>query len=210
MFTGIVRETGRVAAIEASGGIYRLEIRCKSVSEGASAGDSVAVNGVCLTVTRKSAAGLSFDVMAETAARSTVAGLKAGEAVNLEGALRAGAPVDGHFVLGHVDCVGTVRAALTGAGRHEIRVAYPEKYDGLVVEKGSVAIDGVSLTVGRAGGGELSVFVIPHTLGETTLGSRRAGDSVNIEFDILGKYALRAAGKRAGNITEEFLRSKGF
>jgi riboflavin synthase len=161
-------------------------------------------------VTRAGNGALSFDVMEETVRRTALAGLRPGDAVNLEGSLKAGGGIDGHFVLGHVDCVGTVETIRKADDDFVMRLAIPAGFGHLVVEKGSVAVDGVSLTVGEAGDRAFSVYLIPHTLKETTLGSRKAGSSVNIEFDIIGKYIARlnAAGRHA--ITEDFLKSEGF
>jgi riboflavin synthase len=199
-----------VRRLDAKGSIYSLEISCPGISENAGIGDSVAVNGVCLTVTRKAPGLLYFDVMAETVRRTALAGLSAGEAVNLENSLRAGSGLDGHFVLGHVDCVGTVKEVLKKAGEFEMRISLPGGFDHLIVEKGSVSIDGVSLTVGDTGKGAFSVYIIPHTLKETTLGSKRSGSSVNIEFDIIGKYIAKLNTTKQGGVTEDFLREKGF
>ena len=174
MFTGIVREVGRVAAFDGQ----RLVLDAETT---AGEGDSVAVDGVCLTVLAGDE--LAFDVVDETLARTTLGRLKPGDPVNLEPALRAGEPLGGHIVQGHVDGVGTVRST----GGHTWFDVPPEllRY---VVEKGSVTVAGVSLTVAAVDDAGFAVALIPHTLAATTLGSARAGDSVNVELDVLAKY----------------------
>jgi riboflavin synthase len=148
--------------------------------------------------------------MAETLRRTALSRLGEGDPVNLEPSLKASGGVEGHFVLGHIDCVGTVSKAAKSGGQFELEVKYPDRYDPLVVEKGSVAVDGVSLTVGRAARGAFSVYAIPHTLKETTLGTLRVKDGVNLEFDIIGKHIAKLELSRRTGITEEFLRLHGF
>jgi len=211
MFTGIVKELGVVRRVNRAGGLYKLEVESAVISRDINAGDSVAVNGVCLTLTGRKNAILSFDVMAETIARSHLASLKEKDRVNLEGALKAGDSLGGHFVTGHIDCVGTVRAIKKSGGEFLMEVGFPERFAGLVVEKGSVSLDGVSLTVGSAGRGSFEVYLIPHTLKVTTLASAKAGDGINVEFDLIGKYIARLKETEGHSaITEEFLRGKGF
>lgn len=210
MFTGIVKELGLVRRLDARGSLYSLDISCPGICENAGIGDSVSVNGVCLTVARKTPGLLHFDVMAETIRRTALAGLGNQEAVNLESSLKVGGGLDGHFVLGHIDCVGTVREIFRKGDEFTMRIAFSGDFDQLVVEKGSIAIDGVSLTVGEARRGVFSVYIIPHTLKETTLGSKKSGSSVNIEFDIIGKYIAKLNNAKRSGITEGFLQEKGF
>ncbi len=190
MFTGIVKELGKVRRISGLGGVYKLSIEAKDSAAGLNTGDSLAVNGVCLTLTGKDKNTLDFDVMGETFKRTNMSKLKIGEAVNLESALRAGDPLGGHFVSGHIDCVGRIREIKRAGDNYSIEVAFPGQYKKFVVEKGSIALDGISLTVGMVGNGSAHVHIIPHTLKATTLGSKRSGDEVNIEFDMIGKYIL--------------------
>jgi riboflavin synthase len=210
MFTGIIREIGSVRRLGGAGGLYKLEVACEKVREEAAVGDSVAVNGACLTVTAKAPGELAFDVMAETARRTTLAGLAAGARVNLEGALAAGARLDGHFVLGHVDCVGTVAGIAKSADGFLMETECPPGFGRFLVEKGSVAVDGVSLTVSGVSERAFKTCLIPHTMKATTLGALRPGRRVNIEFDIIGKYILKHAEGRAPGITESFLKEHGF
>lgn len=211
MFTGIIQELGSVQTFERSGNIYRLDIRSNNIYKDVRIGDSVAVNGVCLTAVSKNRGAISFDLMAETIRNTGFAGLKNNEKVNLERSLKAGETLDGHFVLGHIDCVGTIRDIKKSDGDFMISVGFPGHFWPLVVEKGSIAVDGVSLTISHAGKDTFDVHIIPHTLKSTTLDMKGIGGAVNLEFDIFGKYI--AKGRDTGDrsrISEEFLRSKGF
>lgn len=210
MFTGIVRELGALRRIDNRGNVYRLEISCAGTYGAAGEGDSVCVNGVCLTVTAKASGALVFDVMAETARRTTLARLGSNERVNLESALKAGGSLDGHFVLGHVDCVAAVAGISRKGDEHTIDVDCPAGFSHLLVEKGSVAIDGVSLTVGDTSGNSFRAYLIPFTLKSTTLGSKRAGSLVNIEFDVIGKYVSKLASAIRPGVTENYLKEHGF
>jgi riboflavin synthase len=175
MFTGIVQERGRVLSFEDGRLVVESGVR-------AAIGDSVAVNGVCLTVVEAPDGRLAFDVVRETVDRAK----PFGDEVNLEGALRAGEPLGGHYVQGHVDGIGTVRS--TG---DPVWIDAPGDLLGYVVEKGSIAVDGVSLTVASADESGFAVALVPHTLEVTTLGRLEAGDTVNLEVDILAKYVER-------------------
>lgn len=208
MFTGIIKEIGKVRGIRRSGGLARLEITAPGTSKSAGIGDSVAVNGVCLTMVANKGGTMSFDVMEETISRSGLSALKAGDAVNIEGALRAGDALGGHFVTGHIDCIGEIRSVSKKGESTALTISFAPEFGNLVVEKGSITIDGISLTIGRSGVDSVTLFIIPHTLSSTTLGSKKSGDRVNIEFDILGKYASKSA--PSGKLTEQFLRDKGF
>lgn len=188
MFTGIVKELGRVRRISGLGNIYKLSIESRDISASAIIGDSLSVNGTCLTITGKNKNILEFDVMAETMRKTCLGRLRVDDAVNLEDALKAGGPMGGHFVTGHIDCTGKVKHAKRIGTDVSLEITFPGIYKNLVAEKGSIAIDGVSLTIGRAAEDSVTLYIIPHTLKETTLGSKNTGDEVNIEFDIIGKY----------------------
>ena len=191
MFTGIIQEIGLVQKLEKSKGVYRLDVISGGIYRDVKIGDSVSVNGVCLTVTEKAKGLLSFNIMAETARKTSFSVLKKGCEVNLEGSLKADGALDGHFVLGHVDCVGTIKSVSKADGEFAIGVGYPDEFNNLVVDRGSIAIEGVSLTVSRSERGLLEVHIIPHTSKNTTLDAKKAGDMVNVEFDILGKYIAK-------------------
>ncbi len=191
MFTGIVRELGTIEAIDRSDGAVRIRLRAPSTAALAAVGDSVSVNGVCLTATMVDVEALGFDAVEETLSRSTLGRLRAGASVNVEPALRAGEPLGGHIVQGHVDGVGRVRRVdPEGAGRRLV-VEPPSALLRYCVEKGSITVDGVSLTVAAIEPETFEVALIPHTLAATTLGALAPGDEVNLEGDVIAKYVER-------------------
>ncbi|HEY9412286.1 MAG TPA: riboflavin synthase [Jiangellaceae bacterium] len=191
MFTGIVEELGQVVELKPDGDSPRLTLRATTVTSDAVHGASIAVNGVCLTVVDVAPDAFTVDVMPETLARSTIGNLRPGEPVNLERAVRADGRLGGHIVQGHVDGVGTIERRVPGQRWEVVRIAVPEELGRYVVEKGSVAVDGVSLTVSAVGDGWFEVSLIPTTLDATTLGTRRPGERVNLEVDVLAKYVER-------------------
>ena len=191
MFTGIVRELGRVTALEGGREGVRLVVAAPATAGATAVGDSVSVNGVCLTVTDATNGSLSFDAVPETLRRSSLGGLAPGETVNLEPALRAGEPLGGHYVQGHVDGVATIRRSDAEGDGRRLWIDVPEALRRYLVEKGSVAVEGVSLTVAELDGDGFAVALVPHTLVATTLGAREPGDDVNIEVDVLAKYVER-------------------
>jgi riboflavin synthase len=191
VFTGIVEAVGRVVAIEPAGEKARLRIEAPHVAEGAPLGASIAVNGVCLTVVEATAQQVAFEAVRETLDRTSLGGLRPGARVNLERALRADGRLDGHIVQGHVDGTGRVRALERAGDDVRLAVDCPAELARQLVPKGSIAIDGVSLTLVHVSDTGFDVALIPHTLAETNLGDRRPGDRVNLEADVLGKYVLR-------------------
>lgn len=184
MFTGIVEELGQVVQREPD----RLAVQGRLVTSDARPGDSIAVDGVCLTVVTVADGRFTADVMAETWARTALARLAAGDRVNLERAATATSRLGGHLVQGHVDGVGTIRARTEGARWHDLRVELPDGLSRYLVEKGSVAVDGVSLTVTGVGADWFDVSLVPTTLELTTLGRKQVGDPVNLEVDVIAKY----------------------
>ena len=188
MFNGIVEEAGIVEALERRKNLSVLKVRARKVLQGTKPGDSIAVEGVCLTVTDKKENILAFDMMRETVDKTSLGRLRRGDKVNLERALKAGGRVSGHFVTGHVDDVGRIEGKTTAANYTELSVRLPRGLGKYIVPKGSVALDGVSLTVGKVGKVFFSVYLIPFTKQVTTLGAKKKGDRVNIETDILAKY----------------------
>lgn len=216
MFTGIIEEIGRIDSIKKGTQSAVLGIRCQKVLEGTKIGDSIAVNGVCLTVTSLHEQGYTADVMAETLERSSLGSLSKNSPVNLERAMAADGRFGGHIVAGHIDGTGKIR----DIRRDETAVWYTVEAEPqilrYVVEKGSIAIDGISLTVAGVTDSDFSVSIIPHTQGETSLGFRQKGDVVNLECDVIGKYVERLM-KPAGittsvesNITDTFLMEHGY
>jgi riboflavin synthase len=188
VFTGIVEFMGRIASISPAEGGVRLWVEAGPLADEAKQGDSVAVDGCCLTVVGASGARLAFDAVPETLRRTTLGRRAAGDPVNLEMPLRPVDRLGGHFVQGHVDAVAEVLDRRDEGGDVTMTFRVPQGLRGQIVEKGSVAIDGVSLTVATVGAGTFSVALIPHTLAVTTLGCRARGDAVNLECDILAKY----------------------
>jgi riboflavin synthase len=188
MFTGIVRERGRVVSAEGGGDGLSLELEAPETAAVSGVGDSVSIGGVCLTVTSVSDGRLTFHAVPETLERSSLGRLAPGGQVNLEPALRAGDPLGGHYVQGHVDGVGQVRALEAEGQGARLTVAAPVELLRYCVEKGSITVEGVSLTIAELNGDAFAVALVPHTLEVTTLGALQPGDPVNLEVDVLAKY----------------------
>jgi riboflavin synthase len=197
VFTGIVEELGEITAVENLPDASRFRLRGPVVTEGAKHGDSIAVNGVCLTVVEHEGAEFTADVMAETLKRSSLGALTAGSRVNLERPTSVGARLGGHIVQGHVDGTGTIVAREPSENWEIVKVSLPADLSRYVVEKGSITVDGVSLTVVEAGPDYFTISLIPTTLALTTLGIKQPGDPVNLEVDIIAKYVERLLGDRA-------------
>lgn len=219
MFTGIVEETGHVVQVVSGSTSGELRIGAAKVLEGTGIGDSIAVNGVCLTVTRLFKDGFTADVMPETLRRCNLGRLRSGDRVNLERAMAADGRFGGHIVSGHIDGMGVVSETRREGNATWVKIEAAEDILRLIVEKGSITIDGISLTVAALDDRSFSVSIIPHTGEETTLLRRKQGDPVNLENDIIGKYVERLlAFDRKRNekdnaqsvITMEFLREHGF
>lgn len=211
MFTGIIEDLGNIEATEKKGGILRIRIK-SNIFIGQKIGDSIAINGACLTISNLKSMVAGFDVIEETLGKTNLASLKCGDKVNLERALKVGDRVGGHFVTGHIDCVAKILEKRREAGNYLLRVALEKENARYVVEKGSIALDGISLTVAAVTKDSFSVYLIPHTVKNTTLAFRDIGNALNCEFDMLGKYALDQSKRKeeSSRITEEFLRQKGF
>jgi riboflavin synthase len=191
VFTGIVRELGVVVSAEEAGGGRALVVRAPNSAAAAAVGDSVAVNGCCLTATGISGEELAFHAVPETIARTTVGGLERDDRVNVESALRAGDELGGHYVQGHVDAVGRIQSVEAEGDGLRVFVDAPEDVLRYCVEKGSITVDGVSLTVAELSSDAFAVVLVPHTLGATTLSALRPGQPVNLEADVLAKYVER-------------------
>jgi riboflavin synthase len=194
VFTGIVEELGTVERLEQQSDAVRLTVRATTVLADASPGDSIAVNGCCLTVAERTDDTWTADVMAETLAKTGLGSLTAGDRVNLERAVTAGTRLGGHLVQGHVDAVGHVVRRDPGEHWDVVTIAMPRDLAAYLVDKGSITVDGVSLTVVEAGDEAFTVSLIPETLRRTTLGFRGPGDAVNLEVDVIGKYVERLLG----------------
>jgi riboflavin synthase alpha subunit len=191
VFTGIVKERGRVLAIDGDGAGVRLRVAAPEAARAAGIGDSISISGVCLTVVAVDDGRLEFDAVAETLRRSSLGRLETGDAVNVEPALRAGEPLGGHYVQGHVDGVGRVRSVEPEGDGVRTSFDAPAEILRYCVEKGSIAVEGVSLTLAAVDGDGFTVALVPHTLAETTLGQLGPGDEVNLEADVLAKYVER-------------------
>lgn len=230
MFTGIIEEVGRVQSLEAAQAGARIRIGAQKVLQGTKVGDSICVNGVCLTATSLGAGFFTADVMAETLRRSNLGNLSSGSEVNLERAMSAEGRFGGHIVSGHIDGTGTIARTEREGNAVWVYVSAAPEILSLIVQKGSIAIDGISLTVAKVDQKQFAVSIIPHTGEETTLLSKKPGDLVNLENDIVGKYVQKLMGLGGGSlglandpstggrsptsngsaITEEFLRERGF
>ena len=221
MFTGIVEELGVVRRVVSGTRAGCIVIGAKTVLEGTRVGDSIAVNGVCLTVTQLDDGAFTADVMPETLRKSGLGQLCVGDAVDLERAMPACGRFGGHIVSGHIDGVGRVKSVRVEQNAHVVTIEAPQDILALMVEKGSIAIDGISLTVVDVLPGAFTVSIIPHTGAQTVLLKKRPGDVVNLENDIVGKYVQKllangadcvqtATGPAAGGLSMDFLQSNGF
>ncbi|MFH1798762.1 MAG: riboflavin synthase [Candidatus Omnitrophota bacterium] len=215
MFTGIVQEVGKVRSLSQKDSCGRLEINCDKVCKGVSLGDSVSVNGVCLSVV-KFKNGLCFDVVGTTLRYSNLQRLRPGDPVNLENALKVGDALSGHFVSGHIDGVRTMKSSKKGSAGWVLDIKIKREDQKYIISKGSIAVDGVSLTIAEICEDSFRIAVIPHTFENTTIGVKRAGDYVNIEFDLMAKYSEKNSAqqghflKKRNRINSEMLQQKGF
>ena len=214
MFTGIVEEKGKVVLIKKGGVSSRITFSAEKVLENTQLGDSIAVNGVCLTVTEISQATFTADIMAETMRRSSLGTLSVGTGVNLERAMLCGGRFGGHIVSGHIDGTGTITETKREENAVWVTIKAADNLMKYIIEKGSVALDGISLTVATVGNDFFKVSIIPHTASETTLLSKKPGDIINIECDIIGKYVEQLMAYRPeqneSRITAGFLAKNGF
>jgi riboflavin synthase len=191
MFTGLIEEKGFIKEKIKTGDGIRFVLSAKRIMDDLKIGDSVAVNGVCLTVVNRENDTFAVDTIEETLKKTNLGSTKLKDPVNLERPLKADARLGGHFVLGHVDTTGTVKQVKELSNSHFITISFPKSYQKYLIPVGSVAIDGVSMTVAELGKDEFSVGVIPHTWEETIFASKTIGDTVNLEFDVLGKYIIQ-------------------
>lgn len=210
MFTGIIEETGIIDNITTGAKSCRLRIKGNIIFDDLKLGDSVAVNGVCLTVAQLTPESFEADVMAETMRRTGMGALKKGSRVNLERAMPMNGRFGGHIVSGHIDGVGTVVSKVTEDNAVLVTITADADVMKYIVFKGSVALDGISLTVANVLNDRFTVSIIPHTASETTLLERNIGEKINIECDVIGKYVEKLMGKPQGGITLDFLKENGF
>lgn len=191
MFTGLIEEVGTVVALRANKDGTELDLAAPRVAPLVRPGDSVAVNGCCLTVTKRADNVLGFDLLGETLERTNLRSLSEGTPVNLERAVTAGAPLGGHFVQGHIDCAVPIVGLEERSGDLRVEIELPPEFAQYVMSKGSIAVDGISLTVAEVPNKSFVVWIIPHTRAQTNLGRAKTGDLVNLEFDLLAKYVER-------------------
>ncbi len=212
MFTGLIETIGRITSCEKRGAAAVLTVATTLPLSEISIGDSVSVNGVCLTVTSKSEAALTFDISPESMASSTIGNLRNGHNVNLERAMRLGDRMGGHIVTGHIDCIGKLTLKSEISCNHVLEFSLPPEHARYLIAKGSVAINGVSLTVNVVTQEGFSVNIIPHTFANTTLEQLKVGDRVNLETDIIGKYVERLTSpwKSGGGLSMRTLAENGF
>lgn len=212
MFTGIIEEIGTIGSMSGSDKAIEMTIHASNVLEDVKLGDSISVNGVCLTVTKFTSSTFTVDVMPETVKATSLNALKQGSNVNLERAMAAGGRFGGHFVTGHVDGTGTIIRKRPSANAVYYDIKASRDLTSSLVMKGSIAIDGISLTIFGLENELVTVSIIPHTLSETVLGGKEAGDIVNIECDMLGKYVKKFIDHSQGSssITPDFLKENGF
>ncbi|MBW2257877.1 MAG: riboflavin synthase [Deltaproteobacteria bacterium] len=213
MFTGLIADVGTIQRLVRGDRSTTLTVATTLTRDPFALGDSLSVNGACLTVVELGADAVDVTAVAETMERTNLGDLRVGDTVNLERPLQLGARLDGHLVQGHVDGVGRLAERSRAGDSEVLSFTYPEELEPFLVSKGSVAVDGVSLTVSGLGSGTFDISAIPHTLSETTLGSRSKGGRVNLEMDIIGKYVakmLRAYGGDPGGITAAKLAEHGF
>ncbi len=217
MFTGLIEELGEIRSISKKGNSMRLSIAAHKIMTDLAIGDSIAINGICLTVTDFASGRFSVDVMPETVSRTSLNGLKVGSKINLERAMAADGRFGGHFVSGHIDGVATLLAKKSIDNAEIFKFKFAAELQKYLVPKGSIAVDGISLTIADLGVNEFTVSIIPHTLRETNLADLELGDQVNLEVDMLAKYVESilsgseiVAKQKKNNITEEFLKEQGF
>lgn len=215
MFTGIIEELGAIQRIKSQANTLVLNIKAKKVLEDIKLGDSISVNGVCLTVTELTSDSFLLDVMPETFHGTSLSNLQQGSLVNLERAMSSNARFGGHFVTGHVDTVGQIVKIDPKENAIYINIQYPNEFNHLSLYKGSVALDGTSLTIFGISDNQLTVSIIPHTAKESVLGMKMVGDKVNIEFDLIGKYVYSFFERKdpqnhKERISIDFLKDNGF
>jgi riboflavin synthase len=196
MFTGLIEEVGNVLELRKTDGGTQLQIAAPGIGKNSRNGDSIAVNGCCLTLTSRRGNRLTFDLLQETIARTNLKKLQPNDPVNLERALPAGGPLGGHFVQGHIDCVSRIVAFEKEDPDFRLEVELPDEFAQYVARKGSIALNGISLTVAAVLQKSFTVWIIPYTKGHTNLDRAQAGDLVNVEFDILAKYVERMLSRR--------------
>jgi len=210
MFTGIIQEVGKIKRITKSGSIYKISVSCSELTKNLVKGASIACNGICLTVSEFTADSVSFEAMHETISKTNISEWISGSPINMERALGLNDKLDGHLVQGHIDTVTTLQKIVRNQNTVSLRFSLPKPFAQLIVEKGSIAVNGVSLTVSELTETSFSVSLVDYTLNHTNLGTLQPGSRVNIEFDIVGKYLIRFLNTQKSKMTSDFLRENGY
>ena len=210
MFTGIIEDRAVIKKIVKNVQGVRLAVSSHNVSKDTKIGDSISVNGACLTVVDIDKDILQFDIMSETLRMTTLSDIAAGDIANVERSLKVGGRISGHFVTGHIDCMGTIISIRKGRNEYAVEIEVPSEKAVYLAGKGSIAVDGISLTITESSQNCFKASLIPFTLSITSLGSKKAGDKVNIELDILAKYLLHDRARETSKIDGDFLRKNGF
>lgn len=210
MFTGIIKEIGEIFSIEAKENITTFVVKCSEILKNKEIGNSIAVNGACITITGLEENSFKFDAIKETLEKTNLNEFKEGSKVNLEPALTLNQGLDGHLVQGHVDTMGEVEEILINEGKTKLTINYPAKIGKYLAFKGSITINGVSLTISDLQGETFAVELIPHTLEKTNLGELKKGDKVNLEIDMIARYLERLLNNKDKQITYDFLKDRGF
>lgn len=210
MFTGIIQETGKIKRLEDKSGKRFVVISCSSIQEELKKGASIACDGICLTITNFSDSEIRVEVMSETTSKTTIISWYPGYVVNLERAMKIDERLDGHIVQGHVDCVASVLKNVQKEGSRLIEIEIPAQYSPLIVERGSIALNGVSLTIASLSPSSFSVSLVGFTVTHTNLTLLKPGNRVNLEFDIIGKYVNRYLNHKYNQITKDMLREQGY
>jgi riboflavin synthase len=210
MFTGIIQEIGQVKSIVKRSGNSAITVSSDKLIGKLDIGSSIAINGVCLTVTELSQDRFTVEAIGETLSRTNLRQLGSGSRVNLEAPLRPDDLLHGHLVQGHIDCTGIISRITPTGGSTIIAIDYPGEYGKFLIEKGSIAVDGISLTIVELSGNRLTVALIPHTIESTNFKYRRSGEAVNLEFDMIAKYVERMVKPKDRKITVNFLKEHGF
>lgn len=210
MFTGLIEEIGVVKEKRSTGKGFRFHFSADKILSELKTGDSINVNGVCQTVVEFNNSYFCVDTVEETVKKTNFGSLKIGDVVNLERAMSANGRFGGHFVLGHVDAIGKILSINKTSIGYELTVKFDSKYSNYLIPVGSVAVDGISLTLADVNHSDFKIAVIPHTWENTILKSKKNGDTVNLEFDIIGKYVLKSLGKNSGIISEDWLSKLGY
>lgn len=210
MFTGIIEEVGKIEKFEKTEGGATATISCDAILKDKAIGQSIAINGACLTITKLHDKSFECDIINETLDKTNLGALKEGHRVNMEGALKANQALDGHLVQGHIDTLGTAKNITKSEKETRIEIEFPEGISHLLAFKGSITVNGISLTIAKLNEKTFEVAIIPHTIEQTNLGDLQVGEKINLEIDVIARYIERMLEARNGQAKFEFLKERGF